>query len=319
MTDAYPTRPPSVPEEPVVEDGPLVSVVVTTYFRNDRLRAAIESALAQRYDPVEVLVVDDSGERHAEPVVAAYPGVRYVGLAENRGANTARTVGLDESAGRYVQFLDDDDRLRADKIDRQVALLEESPGVGVAYCGMRYEDGGKRRPDPAVRGDVLDRALAFEMMPCVTSTMLAAREHLEDAAPFVDRPGADDFCRMIELARRTRFDFVDDPLVVRGVIPDSRGKSMDVVDGRLEIVRDYGALYEQFPPSVRRRALSHTYALEGTRLLEDRIWSPAALRSFVRAWYYAPTPRATARVGVALFGLPGLRLGARALDVLSAE
>lgn len=55
--------------------GPLVSIVVTTHYRNRMLREAIESALGQTYEPIELIVVDDSGERHAEAAIEAYDGL----------------------------------------------------------------------------------------------------------------------------------------------------------------------------------------------------------------------------------------------------
>jgi len=170
-------------------DAPLVSVVIPTYYRNDRLRGAIES-VADQDQPTEIIVVDDSGEGHAAPVVEAFD-LTYLALDRNRGSNPARTMGAERASGAFVQFLDDDDRLLPGKLARQVDLLE-SMEAGVAYCGMTYEDGQTVLPDPAVRGDVLDAALAFAMSPCVTSTMLTDREVLDEVLPLPDRPGGDD-------------------------------------------------------------------------------------------------------------------------------
>lgn len=295
--------------------SPLVSVVVTTHYRNDRLGAAIESVRAQTYDPVEILVVDDSGERHAEPVAEAYD-VPYVGFEENRGANVARTVGTRRTDGTYVQYLDDDDRLHPRKLERQVARLEETPDAGVAYCGMEFETGGVVRPDPSTQGDVLEEALAFELYPCQTTTMLASRAVVEDALPWKNRPGADDFGRMIELARRTEFVAVDDPLVVRGVIADSRGKSMGVYHGRMEIIDEYAALYGRYPSSVRDRALADTYEFRARTLMDDTGWSPGAVAAFGRAARHGRSPRLVGLAVASLLGSPGLRLGARLYGTL---
>lgn len=310
-------EPPAVDDEPAVEDGPLVTVAITTYFRNARLRAAIESALAQRYPEVEIVVVDDSGTRHAADVVAGYPDVEYIGFDRNRGANTARTVALRETDGRYVQYLDDDDRLRADKLDRQVALLEAGD-AGVAYCGMQFEDGPTITPDPGNRGDVLEAALAFELYPCQTTTMLTAREHLEAVAPFRNRVGADDFGRMIELARRTEFDFEDAPLVIRGNEGGSRGHSLGVYHGRMNFLSEYADLYDEFPPDVRHRALGDTYRFYGDYLLDRYPWSPTAVRAYARACYHTPNPDAKlwGRLAAAPFGRPGVTAAARIHDRL---
>lgn len=54
---------------------PLISVVIATHYRNELLARAIESVLEQGYEPVELIVVDDSGEGHASPVIDRYDDV----------------------------------------------------------------------------------------------------------------------------------------------------------------------------------------------------------------------------------------------------
>lgn len=284
-------------------DEPLVSVVIPTYYRNVRLRGAIESVAVQD-QPTETLVVDDSGEGHARPVVEDHD-VTYIELGSNVGSNPARTVGAERASGKFVQFLDDDDRLLPTKLVRQVALLERT-GAGVAYCGMTYESGTTVLPDSAVRGDVLDRALEFSMSPCVTSTMLIARDVLEDVLPLPDRPGGDDLGMMIDLARLTEFESVDDALVRRGVIEESRGKSPGLIRGRREIIREYDDLYREFPPSVRANALANTYKLEGRMGLGEACWSLSTVQSFALACYHAPSLRTAIPLGASLFGRVGI-------------
>lgn len=290
-----------------MSDAPRVAVVIPTHYRNDRLRMAIESVRAQTYDPVEILVVDDSGEYHAESVAEAYD-VPYVGFDENRGANAARTVGARETGGAYIQYLDDDDRLHPRKLERQVELLESDPAVGVAYCGMQFETGGTVLPDESVRGDVLEEALAFELYPCLTTTMLAERAVVEDALPWTNRPGADDFCRMIELAKRTGFGFVDESLVVRGRIDDSRGQSMGVYHGRMEVLREYSHLYEEFPSSVRNRALTDTHEFRARTLLREGRWTVDTPIAFAKAAAYGRDPKLAGLAAASTLGPAGVRL-----------
>lgn len=266
----------------------LVSVVIPTYFRNRSLREAIESALGQTYDPVEVIVVDDSGEAHAEGVVRDFPSVRYRPLDENCGAQWARIEGLDAAEGRYVQFLDDDDRLVPEKFERQVPILAENPSVGVVYCGLKWEDGPAVHPKRGVRGDVLRDTLEFDTAPCMIGTMLIERELFDRVSMEDHTHGADDIGLKIDLARVTEFDYVDDVLVERGDNVGSLGKSWAAVDGRFEILDRYEHLYREFPPEVSRRALAETYLVKGERQLKDSVWSLGAILSFTKANYYIP-------------------------------
>ena len=289
------------------DSNELVSVVVSTYYRNDRLREAIESALEQTYRPIEVIVVDGSGEAHARPIAENYDDVIYVAQEIDEGPQASRSLGIERSSGRYVQLLDDDDRLAPTKFEKQIPLLE--PPVGVVYSGMVDEALGEIRPNPNVRGDVLQAALEMRTFPCITSTMLIDRTILSDMLPLGHRHGADDTGTKIELARRTHFDFVDELLVVRGRTETSLSESWSYIDGRKTVIETYANLYAQFPPSIRRRAVRETHYQAARKRLDERWWSPQAVLEFARAAYYTPDRRGFylgTLVGSA-FGRPGVR------------
>jgi glycosyltransferase involved in cell wall biosynthesis len=288
---------------------PTVSVVIPTYYRNDRLIDAIESVLAQTHESVELIVVDDSGKRHAEQVVESY-SLKYIAHDENCGGNVARTTGIRAATGDYVQLLDDDDRIAPTKLQRQVALIESMQEAGVIYCGVQESTGNVRLPDPAKRGDVLEFALRFEMYPCQTSTMLIDADILEDVLPLTERGSGDDLSLIIELTRRTQFDFVDEVLADRHIATDSRGRGIANAEARLQIIDDYDELYDKFDSSVRRGTLSHAYRMRARSHLDKALWSATALRDYARAIRYAPTVdvKLVAEAGSAVFGAPLVKL-----------
>ncbi|WP_134671370.1 glycosyltransferase family 2 protein [Halorussus marinus] len=289
----------------------LVSVVVPTYYRNDRLREALESVAAQEYEPVETIVVDSAEDGHARPVAAEFPAVEYASTDRDEGPQAARSLGAERASGEYVQFLDDDDRLAPDKLRKQVALLD--PPVGVVYCGMDDEDRGEVLPNPAVRGDVLAYALEMRTFPCIYSTMLVDADVVEDLLPLGHRHGADDTATKIDLALRTRFDFVAEPLIVRGRTDTSLSASWAYLEGRKRVIADFDDIYRRFPREVRRRAVRETYSQIGRKLLDEQGWSPAATVAFARAAYYTPDDRVD-YVGECLasvFGRRGVRVADR--------
>ncbi|MFC7157349.1 glycosyltransferase family 2 protein [Halomarina halobia] len=289
-------------------ERPAVSVVVPTYYRNERLRAAIDSALAQR-PSVELIVVDGSGEAHARPVVEAYDGVEidYVAQERDEGPHAARSIGARRASGAYVQFLDDDDRLLPGKFDAQRPLLADER-VGVVYSGLRDEEWGVVDPIPDVRGDVLEHALRLRTFPCIPSTMLVERAVIDDLLPFEHRHGADDSGMKIELARRTRFDYVDRPLVERGKPDATLSSSWAHVEGRRSLLRRYADLYDRYPDDVRRTAVRGTHYRAGNKYLEESAWSPSAPVEFARAAYHTPEERSryAATAVASVFGRPGL-------------
>lgn len=268
-------------------DAPLVSIVITTYYRDDALEAAIESALEQTYRPVEVVIVDDSGEGFARQICEGYD-VTYVPKEENEGQIAAWNTGVERANGEYIQFLDDDDRLFPEKIEAQVAVLRDSPDIGVVHCGIRWDFGVDDHPNADLKGDVLCDVLTLDTSPCITSTMLIRREVLADVVPIARYPGATDDVLKIELSQRTAFDYVDDILVHRGTGGDNVSASMAPVEANRQILREYAHLYDDVDPEIRRRALSKTLYREGYAHLNGRLWSADAVRAFGKSVYVCP-------------------------------
>lgn len=287
--------------------GELVSIVIPTHYRNDRLRETLESVAAQEYRPIEVVVVDGAEADHARPIVAEFPDVRYVPQVDDEGPQAARSLGVERARGQYIQLLDDDDRLAPSKLRKQLARLDSE--VGVVYCGMVDEDRGEIRPNPAVRGNVVEYALAMRTFPCITSTMLVDRDVIERIHPFRHRHGADDTGLKIDLALATRFEFVDEPLVFRGRPESSLSDSWAYLDGRTRVLETFDQLYERFPDRVRQRALRETHVQRGRKRLDESGWSPRATMEFARAARSTPDDRTyhlAATLGSAL-GRPGVR------------
>ena len=119
----------------------LVSVIVPTFNRADLIGETLRSVVAQTYRPIELVVVDDGSTDCTREVVERFAGeagpdlrVRYV-AQENRGVSAARNRGLVESRGEFIQYLDSDDLLRADKLALQVGELARRPELDFVYSG----------------------------------------------------------------------------------------------------------------------------------------------------------------------------------------
>jgi glycosyltransferase involved in cell wall biosynthesis len=288
----------------------LVSIVIPTYYRNDWLRRSIESALEQTHDSVEVVVVDDSGERYAESVVREYDAI-YVAHEQNRGGNPARNTGIEAANGKYIQLLDDDDRILPTKIEKQVGVLESNPSVGVVYCGLQQENGNLVYPKDENKGNVLEQALRISgLHPCQTGTMLFDGDLLRTLHPLATREAGDDLGLKIRVATRTEIDFVDEILLVKGDSEDHRGDKLEFAGEILSIVEEFDHLYEQFDDRVRKDALATAYRSKGTRLLNRSWWSPRAVVCFAYALYYAGLrdPELIGSFVSSIFGRPTYQL-----------
>lgn len=122
-----------------------VSIIIPTYKNRGNLKRAIASVLAQDYDNLEIIIVDDNSpgsvERHdTEQVMKEFDSeqrVIYLRHLENRNGAAARNTGIKESKGKYIAFLDDDDLFLPGKITKQVEYLNEHPEYDGVYCLAR--------------------------------------------------------------------------------------------------------------------------------------------------------------------------------------
>lgn len=109
----------------------LASIVIPTRNRADLIRFALESASAQSYDPIEIIVVDDAGADDTEAVVTRAsvvdPRIGYVRNEFSRGCGGARNRGVDEARGEFLSFLDSDDLWHREKMRVQIDRLKEAP------------------------------------------------------------------------------------------------------------------------------------------------------------------------------------------------
>ena len=116
-----------------------VSLVIATYNHARFLGEALDSAVAQTLEGVEVVVVDDGSTDDTEAVLARYGGRLRVIRQPNRGLAAARNTGLAAARGAYVSFLDADDVLLPTKLAEQAAILDRAPTVGWTYCDVLIE------------------------------------------------------------------------------------------------------------------------------------------------------------------------------------
>jgi len=185
-------------------EAPQVSVVVPCFNQGHFLGDAIDSVLAQTYPAVETVVVDDGSRDNSYEVAGRIPGVRRV-RQSHRGVAAARNLGLAESSGELVVFLDADDRLLPDAVTVGARALIRRPQVAFAAGRPRdiREDGEvMRRPcQPVVTQDHYMRLLEG----CYIwsgSSVVYRRSALEAVGGFNESLDAgDDYELYLKLAR----------------------------------------------------------------------------------------------------------------------
>lgn len=115
-----------------------MSVVIPCYNGAAYLRETLASVLAQTYQPIEVLVIDDGSTDNSAAIANEFgPPVRVI-QQPNQGGSVARNRGIDEAQGDWIAFLDADDLWLPEKLERQVRLIR--PDINAVACAIYVTD-----------------------------------------------------------------------------------------------------------------------------------------------------------------------------------
>jgi len=102
---------------------PYLSIIIPTYNRPQLLQRAVQSALAQTFEDLEIVVVDDGSPKPVSLI--PHPRLRVIHHSENRGTAATRNTGAKAARGRYICYLDDDDQLLPHMAEVSIKALQD--------------------------------------------------------------------------------------------------------------------------------------------------------------------------------------------------
>lgn len=121
------------------------TILINNYNYGRYLGAAIDSALGQNWDDLEVVVVDDGSTDGSSSVIRSYGEAVVAVWKDNGGQSSAINAGFDASSGDVLFLLDADDWFLPEKIATVMSILEREPKLGWCFHQLRYDG----RPSPA--------------------------------------------------------------------------------------------------------------------------------------------------------------------------
>lgn len=243
---------------------PLVSVVIPSYNYGQYVGQAVESALAQTYTNVEVIVVDDGSQDDTRERLSHYGNrIRYI-YQENQGLSAARNTGIREAQGDYVAFLDSDDAFHPRKLELQLAYLMKHPEVDLIATDMVSDE-------PIQWMEVADRPVpatlisleAMAIKPRFAPSSVVAHKNCFAAVGSFDTAlrSVEDREMWLRIAAQFTMARIDLPLTWYRITPGSMSTNPERMEYFELLVLERAFAFPQLRDNKRahRLALSHCY------------------------------------------------------------
>ncbi len=245
-----------LPENSITGDTPLVSVVIPSRQRPALLLAAVQSALEQKRDDLEIIVVlDGDCAGSAEALRRAFPEdtrIRILENTERRGAPVARNQGIAAARGAWIAHLDDDDTWLPGKIDKQLACaLASRYPEPVVTCQFFARTGGVdhiyRIPPPTLPMSeyLFVRTGLFGGTGSVFPSIVLAPRSLLLRVPFIEPKHEDcEWAMRASQEPTVGWEFVAEPLAIWNCDSDGRERITTSWNWRysLEFARSHKSL-----------------------------------------------------------------------------
>ena len=175
-------------------ENPKISVIIPTYNRGNLIENTIKGVIDQTYTDWELLIVDDGSTDNTKEIVGEFikndKRIKYF-YEENSGCpSVPRNLGIEKASGEYVAFLDSDDEWFPTKLEKQLAVFENSdnPKLGVVACYAYIKDNktGKiiSEHNKYYKGNALKEILKNYGLICTTSCVMTKLSILKEVGPF---------------------------------------------------------------------------------------------------------------------------------------
>ena len=264
-------------EAPQNRNNPLVSVVIPCYNRETFVADAIESALAQTHQNLEILVVNDGSSDGTETVIKRYlndPRVRYFKHETNRGIPAARNTGIRQAQGEYVAFLDSDDTWLPYKVEAQLQVFvrDLESEVGLVFTDAYFKD---NMGNTETRGKSVPHNIAslppesilkhlFLRNFIVAQTVMVRRLCFEKVGLLDEKltGGSDDYDFWLRLAPHFRFSYVSMPLAVARLHGGNYSSAKGNISDTFMIVKKATGRNPELV-ALKNKKLAWLYYLEG--------------------------------------------------------
>ena len=209
---------------------PRVSVVIPAFNRWRLLAEAIDSVLAQSYRDFELIVVDDGSCDATASELAKLASRLQFFVTERRGVSAARNLGVSQSRGYYIAFLDSDDLWLNSKLERQTRFMDEHPEFHICQTDEIWIRNGVRVNPRAVHqkpsGDIFSSSL--ELCLVSPSAVMMTKALFDRTGGFDEAfPVCEDYDLWLRISAQHQVPLIPDRLTIkRGGHADQLSRSI---------------------------------------------------------------------------------------------
>ncbi|MFT4599939.1 MAG: teichuronic acid biosynthesis glycosyltransferase TuaG [Arenicella sp.] len=166
---------------------PLVSIIVPIYNGASFIKETVQSCLDQTYENWELIIIDDGSTDNSAEIIKGFLSdkVRYF-RKENGGQASARNLGIEKSKGDWIAFLDADDIWVAEKLQKQIFVIENDSELDLIFCHayVFQEKKNQKQEYPSWKTDKLKGPNFVKELFCrsgiINSSVLLKKESLSD-------------------------------------------------------------------------------------------------------------------------------------------
>lgn len=175
-----------------------ISVIIPLYNKASEVERTLRSVLAQKTQPMEIIIVDDgSTDRSLEVVRGVESPLIKLFTQTNQGVSAARNRAIAEAQGEWVALLDADDRWCEDYLSEQISMIERYPDCGAYATAFKVDDGVREvvADTPQSEGEVDFFEESMHRYVMIPSATLLRRELVLELGGFPEgmRMGEDQY------------------------------------------------------------------------------------------------------------------------------
>jgi len=242
-------------------ENPFFSIIIPTFNRAKMIQKAIRSVFDQSFDSWEIIVVDDGSTDNTEEVILSYnnPKVRYI-YQENKERSAARNLGISQSKGRFICFLDNDDLYLSEHLQKFYnEIMKQNFTDGMYLSGHIIKSNGVELSRSKFFTDSYKNAVTFAFQTLPFPDDVCLPRHIAIGNPFPEEYNIfeDGHVWMRILSRYPLFQITDHTCIVTEHSERSTNKIFEGVDVNYlktyincanDLFDNYGLLLEPYFP-----------------------------------------------------------------------